>query len=38
MRIIARYSHKDGESFISSHHQQELKEVELIIGKINASR
>lgn len=38
MRIIARYSHKGGDLFISSHHQEELKEIELIIAGVNASR
>ena len=38
MRVIARYSHKGGDLFISSHHQEELKETELIIAKVNASR
>jgi len=37
MKIVARYSHKGGELFISSCHQAELKEVETIIAGIDAS-
>jgi len=38
MKIIAKYSHKNGESFIKEKHSAELKEIEEVIKSIDASK
>lgn len=37
MRVIGRYSFKDGEAFIQKHHPQELAEMEAAIASIDSA-